>query len=192
MILAVLNAPRIGGPAALAAGLLTAVACGSGDEGYPSRDWSGRYATQVVEASTDCQGATAPPPMTGLILSLEHYDNNRAAVQMTPVIRLAGGFEGDHLETTNFILEPLSLPDTLLARTTPADSIETITYRFEADFERNGFQGRYVIRAPDLRALVLEGAGKRCQIRYSLSGQRIRETSEQPATVSGPPVGGTG
>jgi hypothetical protein len=179
-------------PVVLAAGLLAAVACGGGDEGYPSRDWSGRYATQVVEASTDCQGATAPPPMTGLILSLEHYDNNRVAVQMTPVIRLAGGFEGDHLETTNFIQEPVSMPDTLLARVTSADSIETITYRFEADFERNGFQGRYLIRAPDLRALVLEGTGKRCQILYTLSGQRIREASEQSATASGSPTGLTG
>ena len=68
---------------AVAAGLLSAVACG-GDEGYPSRDWSGRYAAQVVEASTDSQGANAPPPMTGLIVSHEHYDNNRAAVQLTP------------------------------------------------------------------------------------------------------------
>ncbi|HKY61140.1 MAG TPA: hypothetical protein VJP59_09025 [Gemmatimonadota bacterium] len=179
------------GPA-LAAGVLTAVACGSGDEGYPSRDWSGRYATRVVEASTDCQGATGPPPISGLILSLEHYDNNRAAVQMTPVIRLAGSFQGDHLETTHFIQESVALPDTLLARATPADSVETITYSFEADFERNGFQGRYVIRAPDLRALVLEGTGKRCQIRYTLSGQRIREASEQPATASGPPAGSPG
>ena len=174
---------------AVAVGLLSAVACGGGDDGYPSRDWSGRYATQVVEASTDCQGATAPPPMTGLIVSLEHYDNNRAAVQMTPVVRLAGGFEGDHLETTNFIQEPVSLPDTLLARVTSADSIETITYRFDADFERNGFRGRYVIRAPDLRSLVLEGMGKRCQIRYTLAGQRIREVSEQPVTASGSPLG---
>jgi hypothetical protein len=173
--------------AAMAAVLMTAVACGSGDQRYPSRDWSGRYATQVVEASTDCHGATGPPPMSGLILSLEHYDNNRAAVQITPVIRLAGDFRGDHLETTHFIRESVSLPDTLLARVTPADSIETITYLFEADFERSGFQGRYVIRAPDLRALILEGTGKRCQIRYTLSGQRIREASEQPATASGPP-----
>lgn len=175
---------------AVAAGLLSAVACG-GDEGYPSRDWSGRYAAQVVEASTDCQGANAPPPMTGLIVSLEHYDNNRAAVQLTPVVRLAGGFEGDHLETTNLIQEPVSLPDTLLARVTTADSIEIITYRFEADFESNGFRGRYVIRAPDLRALVLEGMGKRCQIRYTLAGQRIREVSEQQVSASGS-GGGTG
>ena len=175
---------RLGGRAGIA-GLLTLAACGGGDERYPSRDWSGRYATQVVEASTDCQGAPAPPPMTGLILSLEHYDNNRATVQVTPVIRLAGAFEGDRLETGNLIQEPVSLPDTLLALLTPADSIETITYRFEADFERNGFQGRYVIRAPDLRALILEGAGKRCQIRYSLAGQRIREAADrQPATAS--------
>lgn len=171
-------------PVALAAALWTVQACGSGDEKYPSRDWSGRYATRVVESSTDCQGATAPPPITGLIISLEHYDNNQAAVQMTPVIRVAGEFEGDRLEATTVIREPVSLPDTLVARVTPADSIETITYRFEADFKRNGFQGRYVIRAPDLRALVLKGSGKRCQIRYSLSGQRVQEAGEQPATAS--------
>lgn len=173
--------------AAVLAGLLTLAACGGGDEKYPSRDWSGRYATQVVQASTDCQGTPAPPPMTGLILSLEHHDNNRATVQVTPVIRLAGAFEGDRLETGNQIQAPVSLPDTLLTLVTPADSIETITYRFEADFERNGFQGRYVIRAPDLRALVLEGDGRRCQIRYSLAGQRIREAADpQPATATAP------
>lgn len=186
-----LRAPRPV-PIALAAALWTAAGCGGADPGYPSRDWSGRYATQVVESSTDCQGATAPPSMTGLILSLEHYDNNQVAVQVTPLIRLAGEFDGDHLETTNVIRESVSLPDTLLARVTAADSIETITYRFEADFERNGFQGRYLIRAPDLRALVLEGSGKRCQIRYVLSGQRIREASEQRPTASARPTADTG
>ena len=178
--------------AAIAAGLLAAVACEKGEPGYPSRDWSGRYATQVVESSTDCEGATAPPSMMGLIRSLEHYDNNQAAVQMTPLIRLAGEFDGDHLETTHLIRESASLPDTLLANVTPADSIETIAYRFEADFERNGFQGRYVIRAPDLRALVLEGSGRRCQIRYTLSGQRIREAVEQQPTASGRVTGEPG
>lgn len=178
--------------ALLAAGLLTAVACGTGGDGYPSRDWSGRYAARVMESSTDCQGATAPPPITGLIISLEHYDNNQAVVQMTPVVRLTGEFEGDRLETTQVIRESVSLPDTLLARVTPADSIEIITYRFEGDFERNGFLGRYEIRAPDLRALILEGTGKRCQIRYSLSGQRIREASEEPPTASGRASGDTG
>ena len=168
----------------MAAALWMVPACGSGDDGYPSRDWSGRYATRVVESSTDCQGATGPPSMTGLILSLEHYDNNQAAVQITPLIRLAGEFEGDHLWTTHLIRESVSLPDSLLARVTPADSIEIISYRFEADFERNGFRGRYLIRAPDLRALILEGSGKRCQIGYTLAGQRIREAGEAPATAS--------
>lgn len=183
--------PSILVPAILVAGLLTLVACEGGDDGYPSRDWSGRYATRIVESSTDCQGAAVPPPITGLIISLEHYDNNQVAVQMTPVIRLAGGFEGDHLEATHLIREPISLPDTLLARATPADSIETVAYLFEADFEGNGFQGQYVIRAPDLRALVLEGTGKRCQIRYTFSGQRIQEASE-PATASSRPPGNRG
>ncbi|MGH7556501.1 MAG: hypothetical protein ACREMD_01710 [Gemmatimonadota bacterium] len=164
--------------------LLPVAGCGDGNDVYPSGDWSGRYGTTVSQAATDCYGATAPPPMTGFILDLEHHRNNRATLTMNPVVRLAGEFDGDRLEAWNQVETPVELPDSLLARVTEADSLETITYRLEADFSRNGFVGRYVIRAPDLRALVSEGAASRCEFRYRLAGQRIRE-----ATESGLPPG---
>ncbi len=152
--------------------------CGEGDDGYPSRDWSGRYATTVSEAATDCHGATGPPPMTGFILALEQARNNRVTVTMNPLIGLAGEFRGDRLEARNVVEGPVELPDSILARATVTDSLETIIYGLEADFSRNGFVGRYVIRAPDLRALVLEGKGSRCDYRYRLAGQRIREAGD--------------
>lgn len=153
-------------------------ACGGGDDPYPSRDWSGRYATTVSESGTDCHGAAAPPSMTGFILVLEQTRNNRVTVTMNPVVRLAGAFTGDRLDAGNVVQEPVALPDSILARAAPADSLDTITYDLEADFARNGFVGRYVIRAPDLRALVTEGEGSRCEYRYRLAGQRIREAVE--------------
>ena len=153
-------------------------ACGGGDDAYPSRDWSGRYATTVSEGATDCHGAAAPPSMTGFILVLEQTRNNRVTVTMNPVVRLAGAFTGDRLDAGNVVQEPVALPDSILARATAADSLDTITYDLEADFARNGFVGRYVIRAPDLRALVREGEGSPCEYRYRLAGQRIREAVE--------------
>lgn len=171
---------RGGRRALLPLGLATAVlipGCGDGEDGYPSRDWSGRYATTVTEAATRCHGATAPPPMTGFILTLEQTRNNHATVTMNPIVRLAGEFRGDRLEARNIVQEPVELPDSIVARATEADSLDTITYDLEAEFSRNGFVGRYVIRAPDLRALVMEGEGSRCDFRYRLAGQRIREAS---------------
>lgn len=153
--------------------------CGrEGGDAYPSGDWGGRYGTTVSQAATDCYGATAPPSMTGFILDLDHQRNNRATVTMNPVVRLAGEFHGDRLEAGNAVVAPVALPDSLLAGVTEADSIETITYRLEADFSRNGFVGTYVIRAPDLRALAAEGEAARCEYSYRLAGQRIREASE--------------
>ncbi|MGH7564735.1 MAG: hypothetical protein ACREK5_09980 [Gemmatimonadota bacterium] len=178
--------PTIGHPgerrllAAVLAMLLPVAGCGGdGEEAYPSGDWSGRYGTTVSEAATDCHGATAPPAMTGFILDIEHHKNNRATVTMNPIVRLAGEFQGDRLEAMNVVRTPVELPDSLLARVTEADSIETITYRLEADFSREGLVGRYVIRAPDLRALVLEGEAARCQFRYRLAGQRIAEAGDE-------------
>lgn len=176
--------PRGGLPSAVAAAILIA-GCGDGDGAYPSRDWSGRYATTVAEAATDCRDAAAPPLMTGFILVLEHSRSNRVMVTMNPVIRLAGEFRGDGLEARHLVQEPVALPDSILARATEADSIDLITYELRADFRRSGFTGRYVIRAPDLRALVLDGKGSRCEFRYRLTGQRIREAAPRAA----PPVG---
>src|SRR5688572_22216320 len=55
--------------------LLLTLACGSADDGaeeaaFPSRDWSGPYALEAVESSTDCAGAEAPPPLTDTVLDV--------------------------------------------------------------------------------------------------------------------------
>ncbi|HUP00474.1 MAG TPA: hypothetical protein VM737_03010 [Gemmatimonadota bacterium] len=148
-------------------------ACGSADGGDPSRNWSGRYGTRVVGASTDCFESQSPPPLTGFILDLAQTSPDSVTVSMNPIIRLAGRYEGDRLEAGMVVEEPVGLPDSIAARATPADSLDTITYALRADFEAAGFEGEYVIRSPDLRALVTRGEGSRCEYRYRLSGQRM-------------------
>lgn len=169
-------------PAFLAASLALTAACGGGDgeEGYPSRNWSGAYAVRVVGSSTDCAGAEAPPPMSGFLMRLVHHTTNRVEVEMNPIVTLEGAFEGDRMTAGHAVEEPVSLPDSLLERATPTDSIETIRYALTADFEGDGFEGRYEIRAPDLRALV-EGRPARCSYRYRLAGTFFGEGVTAPA-----------
>ncbi|CAN5145968.1 MAG: hypothetical protein H0W36_06485 [Gemmatimonadetes bacterium] len=152
-----------------AVGVLAAVACGPADS---SRDWSGRYGTRVEEATTDCFDAEAPPSITGFILDLTRHAADSVTVTLNPIVRLEGRFEGDHLTARMKVVEPIGLPDSIIARTMPSDSLDTITYVLEADFAGEGFQGDYVIRSPDLRALF-EGEGGRCDYRYGLAGELI-------------------
>ena len=58
--------------------VLAAVACGggSGDEAvFPSRDWSGPYVLEVVEASTDC--VEADPPLWEMSSSMSVIGRER-------------------------------------------------------------------------------------------------------------------
>lgn len=153
---------------------LAAVVCapGSGRE-YPSENWTGKYATRVVQSSTTCTDAEHPPPMTGFILELIHHTTNRTTVKMNPIIELEGAFEGDRMEAVLEIEEPVSLPDSIRARATAADSIDVIRYTLTAAFEDSAFEGTYVVRSPDLRSLVNEGRGGRCDFRYRMSGKRF-------------------
>lgn len=149
------------------------------DGGPVLRNWSGRYAALVVESSTDCVDAEAPPPMPAFVLDLIQQTDDTVILTLNPLVQLGGRFDGDRLEAQAVVIEPVGLPDSIAERATPADSLETITYRFEAAFSESGFQGEYVVRSPDLLALVHRGEGARCDYRYELRGERLGE---------GPPV----
>lgn len=159
--------------------LAAALACGGQDEeGYPSRDWSGRYATRTIESSTDCNGIELPPPLTGFFLELDQHPNNRASLQLNPLVGMTGEFEGDHLEAEGRVDAGIDLPETMFERA-DADSIDVTTYTLSADFEGIGFQGTYRIRTPDIRAIV-DGEGPvRCTHRYTLRGRALRSLSPQ-------------
>lgn len=159
----------------LCAGLLAAC-----ESGRPSRNWSGRYATRVVESSTDCVNADAPPPMAGFILDLTQQTDGTATVILNPLIQLGGRFDGDRLEAQAVVIEPIGLPDSIAARARPADSLETITYRLVAGLSEDGFEGEYVVRSPDLLALVHRDEGARCDYRYELRGERLGEGPPAP------------
>lgn len=158
----------------IAAAALWCAACGgSGAEeeaGFPTRDWSGPYAVQVDEATTDCVGADAPPPLEDLVLDIEQSVENDAVVRVGPLIALGGRFDGDRLDAIGTISEPVSLPDSMLARATSADSLETITYELHATFEGEGFRGTYRIGAPDLVALARGTGDFRCEYAYEVRG----------------------
>src|SRR5688572_16232743 len=155
------------------------VAC---DSDFPSRDWSGSYLTRMVAASSDCHEQSVPPPMPEFIAELEQEDDNRATLWINPVVQLAGAFESDELTATAALVDSVGLPDTLAQRIQPADSFETITYDFRGAFENWSFRGEYVIRAPDVRALVKGLRPLRCTLRYELAGARFEPPalSEQP------------
>jgi hypothetical protein len=154
-------------------------ACGSD---YPSRDWSGSYLTRMVASSSDCHEQPVPPPMPEFIAELEQEGDNRATMWINPVVKLTGAFERDELTATAALVDSVGLPDTLAQRIQPADSFDTITYDFRGEFEDWRFRGVYVIRSPDIPALVKGLRPLRCTIRYEVEGARFEPPaiSQQP------------
>lgn len=192
---------RSGVRGAMAIALAGAVvaACGGGGADFPSRDWTGHYQSTMSGSKTDCEGAPLPPPLSGFTLTLEQTPDNRATVRMGTFVRLDGTFHGDSLVATRTLEAPIDLPDSLRARVTPADSIETIGYEFRAALADSAFTGRYVIRAPDLRALSGGGEAVRCSYTYEVRGRQDESVPTIPGggvEIGGgevsPPAGGTG
>ena len=174
--------------------LAVALACGGEeDEGYPSRDWSGRYATRTFESSTDCKGVDLPPPLTGFFLELDQHPNNRATLRLNPLVGMTGEFAGDHLDAEGRVEAGIDLPEAMLERSA-ADSVDVTTYTLSADFEGVGFEGTYRIRTPDIRAIA-DGEGPvRCTHRYELRGQSLRSVTPEEledgdaSELPGPPT----
>jgi hypothetical protein len=168
---------------------LGALACGgSGDDadeaGFPSRDWSGPYALEIVRSSTDCQGAEAPP-LGRVILDVRQTVENEVTLQMGPVVAMSGRLDGDALTASGGISEPIPLPDSLAARATPADSLETITYALDGTFAADStLTGRYTIRAPDLIALARGTGPYRCEQVYELRAVPLLSVNERAAEAA--------
>ncbi|MBW3660637.1 MAG: hypothetical protein KY397_03275 [Gemmatimonadetes bacterium] len=160
----------------LAALAAAGLGCADGDDpDYPSKEWSGWYQSRMTGSSTDCHGADLPPPMSGFTMTVEHHANNRASVRMGTFVGLSGEFAGDTLRATTSFDVPIQLPDTLVARATPADSLDTVAYRLDAVFADSTFTGSYVIRTPDLNALARRQGPGRCAYRYELSGVEVED-----------------
>ena len=165
----------------LALALAWSAACGSpGDDeepDFPSRDWSGAYALEVVDSSTDCAAAQAPPPLGNTVLEVRQSPDNDAVLGVGPLVAMGGRFDGDEVEARGSVNQPISLPDSLLARVSEADSLESIDYAIELRFEADDrtFTGRYVIRAPDLNALSSGSGTGRCEYVYDVRGAPVIE-----------------
>jgi hypothetical protein len=155
-----------------AAALLHVVGCGGddADEAFPTQNWSGVYAIQVQESSTDCEGAKGPPPLGGLMLEVRQTLDNEVGVSLGPVVSLLGRMSGDALVASGDISQPISLPESLLGRATASDSLETIGYRLDVTFESEYLEGRYQVRAPDLVALARGAEKRRCSYDYQIRG----------------------
>jgi hypothetical protein len=167
----------------LAAAIVWSIGCGSpGDDGspdFPSRDWSGPYRLETVDSSTDCTGADAPPTLGDTVLDVRQSPDNDVTLQVGPLISLSGRFDGDAIEARGSIVQPIPLPDSLLARASAADSLESIDYAMELTFaEDRTLAGRYVIRAPDLNALSTGSGAGRCEYVYELRGAPLIDRPE--------------
>ena len=152
--------------------------CGSPDNGgeeaaFPSRDWSGPYALEVTESSTDCAGAEAPPPLTDAVLDVRQSPDNAALARIPPLVAMEGKFDGDRLEADGSIRQPISLPESIAARAAPEDSLDTIGYTVAVEFFESGLEGRYAIRAPDLNALSAGSGAGRCGYVYEVRGRAL-------------------
>lgn len=153
-------------------------ACGSQDDGaeeagFPSRDWSGPYALEAAESSTDCAGAEAPPPLTDAVLDVRQSPDNAAVARIPPLVEMQGTFDGDRLTAGGAILQPISLPESIAGRAAPEDSLEAIGYALDVAFEGEGLTGRYAIRAPDLNALSAGSGAGRCEYVYEVRGRPL-------------------
>jgi len=154
------------------------VACRGPDDSpeeaaFPSRDWSGPYALEAVVSSTDCAGAEAPPPLTDAVLDVRQASDNTAVVRVPPLVEMQGRFDGDRLEANGSISQPISLPASIASRAAPEDSLDTIGYAVETEFDEGGLEGRYVIRAPDLNALSTGSGAGRCEYVYEVRGRPL-------------------
>jgi hypothetical protein len=169
----------------ISAAALCLAACGSEPEeetGFPTRDWSGPYALEVVEATTDCEGAEAPPPLGEAVLEVRQAVDNSVTTRIGPLVSMDGGFDGDELEAAGAITQPIPLPDSLASRADEADSLETITYGLQATFRQDGtLEGTYRIGAPDLVALARGTGAHRCEYVYEVRGApRLSSRPAQP------------
>jgi hypothetical protein len=75
------------------AAALCLAACGSEPEqeaGFPTRDWSGPYALEVVEATTDCE-ERRPAPSRRAVLDVHQAVDNSAAARIVPWFRWTAG-----------------------------------------------------------------------------------------------------
>jgi hypothetical protein len=176
----------------LAAAIVWSIGCGSpGDDGspdFPSLDWSGPYRLETVDSSTDCTGAEAPPTLGNAVLEVRQSLDNDVTLQVGPVVSLGGRFDGDEIEARGAIVQPISLPDSLLARASAADSLESIDYAMELSFaEDRTLTGRYVIRAPDLNALSSGSGAGRCEYVYELRGAPLIDQTEEENGAAGLP-----
>lgn len=175
--------------AILLAGTAAAAACGGGEPGFPSADWSGWYQTTMADSWTDCAGTELPPPMTGFTMTLEQRPDNSAHVRMGTFMGFDGTFDGDSLHAGTTFDVPVSLPDSIAARATPADSLDAIAYAFDAAFADGAFRGIYEVRTPDLNALVHGDGPGRCTYRYELKGTEVEDLpTTAPAEAPGPVI----
>ena len=176
---------------AVAPAAAVAVVLGACGGDYPSRDWSGNYLARMIASSSDCYQSPLPPPLLAFTLNVEQHPNNRVSVWMNPIIQLSGSFDGDHLDAQAMFAEQVTLPDSLRARLTPADSFEVIAYDFDGDFDGNGFEAHYTIRTPDVRALAAGAEKLRCTYEYDLVGTVFepQPLSEQPWSQELAPAG---
>jgi hypothetical protein len=137
-----------------------------------------------VGSSTDCQGAEAPP-LGDVILDVRQSVENVVTLQMGPVVSMTGTLDGDALSASGSISQPIPLPDSLVARATPADSLETITYALDGTFAADStLTASYVIRAPDLIALSRGTGAHRCGQTYELEGVPLLSVNERAAEAA--------
>jgi hypothetical protein len=138
------------------------------ETGWPTRNYSGIYSVRARVVSNSCE---APVFASGdtLLLTLFQTRDNRARVELSPVVTVDGAFMGDRLEARAAIPTPaLSLPPADSGATSPATPGDSLRYRLELDFEGETFEGRYRVEQPPLGGRV-----EACSQEFQLEGTEV-------------------
>jgi hypothetical protein len=152
-----------------------AVACSEEPGGrWPERNYSGLYAASARAVADDCEMPVFAPADT-LQLMLVHAPDNRARVRLSPVIGLAGAFQGDRLEAYAAVPVPVApaTPTAAPERSPRATrsgvpSPDSLRYRLRLDFAGRSFRGEYRVEQPPMLDRL-----RACSQRFELVGEEL-------------------
>lgn len=155
-----------------------AAACSRAEEPHwPTRNYSGTYSARVRAADNSCDAPAFAPGDT-LLIALAQAPDNRAKMALSPVVKVAGRFQGDRLEAGAAV--PVSQaqtgPPPSPARAESRDSLDpaapavadSIRYHVKLDFDQTTFSGEYTVEQPAM------GPGlDACRQAFELEGVKV-------------------
>lgn len=174
-------------------GFLSMAGCSRPEEArWPTRNYSGVYSVRARVDSNTC-GTEVFSPGDTLRFTLIQYPDNRARMDIPPVVSVPGSFRGDRLEayaTVPGAQEAAASAETLSGaadtstggadaegrrdadtpRASEASGADSLHYRLKLDFEGTGFSGTYSVEQPPIGSKI-----QACRQEFQVEGSQALE-----------------